>query len=65
MAKTKEKACKICKKIYEDGDKCPDCGSRDSTESFKGRIYVLNPEKSEIAKKLNIKSKGNFAIETR
>jgi len=65
MAKTKEKACKICKKIYEDGDKCPDCGSRDSTESFKGRIYVLNPEKSEIAKKLNIKSKGNFAIKTR
>ena len=34
-------------------------------ESFKGRIVVINPEKSEIAQKLNIPSKGNFAIKTR
>ncbi len=60
----KPKACKICNKIYE-GDKCPNCDSKESTDSFKGRVVVLNPEKSEIAKKLNIKSKGNFAIKTR
>ena len=60
----KPKACKICKNIYE-GDKCPKCDSKESTDSFKGRIVILNPEKSEIAKKLNIKSKGNFAIKTR
>jgi len=61
----KDKACKICKTIYETGDKCPKCGSKESTEGFKGRIVVLNPEKSEIAKKLNLKDKGNFAIKTR
>ncbi len=60
----KEKACKICNAIYE-GDKCPRCESKESTESFKGRIVVLDPEKSEIASKINIKSKGNFAIKTR
>ena len=60
----KQKACKICKNIYE-GDKCPKCESKESTDSFKGRIVILNTEKSEIAKKLNIKSKGNFAIKTR
>ncbi len=60
----KQKACKICKKIYE-GEKCPRCESRESTESFKGRIVVVNPEKSEIAQKLNIKEKGNFAIKVR
>jgi len=60
----KSKACKICNKIYE-GDKCPECGSKESTENFKGRVFVLNTEKSEIAKKLNIKQKGNFAIKTR
>ena len=38
---------------------------KDSTESFKGKIVVLNPEKSEIANKINLKSKGNFAIKTR
>lgn len=61
----KEKACKICKTIYEDEDKCPNCDSKENTESFKGRIVVLNHEKSEIAEKLNLKSEGNFALKTR
>jgi len=61
----KAKACKICNKIYETGEKCPRCGAKESTETIKGRIYVFNPEKSEIAKKINIKDKGNFAIKTR
>lgn len=60
----KQKACKVCKRIYE-GEKCPSCESKESTESFKGRIVVLNPEKSEIAGKLKLKEKGNFALKTR
>ena len=60
----KPKACKICNTIYEE-DKCPKCDSRESTDNFKGRIVVLNPEQSEIANKLNLKSKGNFAMRTR
>lgn len=60
----KQKACKICNTIYE-GDKCPKCESKESTESFKGRIVILDSKKSEIAKKLDIKDKGNFAIKTR
>jgi len=62
---TKQKACKVCNVIYEAGEKCPKCDSKESTEGFKGRIRVLDPEKSEIAKKLNLKEKGNFAIKTR
>lgn len=61
----KAKACKICNSIYESGEKCPCCGAKESTEGFKGRIFVLDPEKSAIAKKLNLKKKGNFAIKTR
>jgi DNA-directed RNA polymerase subunit E" len=60
----KTKACKICNTIY-DGDKCPKCDSRESTDNFKGRIVLLNPEKSEIAPKLNLKNQGNFAIKTK
>jgi DNA-directed RNA polymerase subunit E" len=60
----KPKACKICKLIHEE-NVCPKCGSKETTEGFKGRIVVLNPEKSEIAAKLNLKEKGNFAIKTR
>ena len=65
MVKIKEKACKICKTIYEDGEKCPKCGSKEFTDSFKGKIFVVDPEKSEIASKINLKDKGEFAIKTR
>ncbi len=60
----KPRACKICNRIHED-DKCPGCGSGDFIESFKGRTVILDPEKSEIAQKLKLKEKGNFAIKTR
>ena len=63
MAKTK--ACKICNTIYETGEKCPSCDAKESIEGFKGRMVIIDPEKSEIAKKLNLKNKGNFAIRTR
>jgi len=62
---TKDKACKICSTIFFEGDKCPQCGSKEVTEGFKGRMIVFNPEKSELATKLNLKNKGNFAIKTR
>ena len=61
---SKPKACKMCNTIHEE-EKCPKCESKESTEGFKGRIVLLNPEKSEIAQKLNLKDKGNFAIKTR
>ena len=61
----KSRACKICNKIYDEGTKCPKCGSKEFTEAFKGRIVVIDNEKSEIAEKLNIKDNGNFAIKTR
>jgi DNA-directed RNA polymerase subunit E" len=61
----KDKACKICKTIYEEGEKCPECDSKEYTDSYKGRIVVVNHEKSEIADKLNINKEGNFAIKTR
>ena len=60
----KQKGCKICKTIYE-GEKCTHCDSKEGTEGFKGRIVVVDAEKSEIAKELNIKEKGNFAIKVR
>ena len=61
---TKPKACKLCNTIYE-VEKCTNCGAKESSDSFKGRIVVINPEKSEIAEKLKLKGKGNFAIKTR
>ncbi|HKL24209.1 MAG TPA: transcription elongation factor subunit Spt4 [Candidatus Nanoarchaeia archaeon] len=64
MAK-KEKACKICNAIFVEGKACPKCDSKEYTETFKGKVEILNPEESAIAQKLNIKDKGEFAIKTR
>ncbi len=57
----KEKVCKQCKMIYE-GAKCPQCGNSEHSDSYKGKVVVLNPEISEIAKNLKITKKGNFAL---
>jgi len=56
-----EKACKKCKRLYE-GDKCPDCGSSEKSDSYKGKLVVLNVEESEIAKNIGIKQKGTYAV---
>lgn len=56
-----KKACKSCKKIYE-GEKCPECGAKEATAEFKGKIIILDPEKSEIAQKISIKKPGSYAI---
>ncbi|MEK6830907.1 MAG: transcription elongation factor subunit Spt4 [Nanoarchaeota archaeon] len=57
----KEKACKICKLIYE-GDSCPYCGKKETSDTFKGKVEILNQEKSEIAKQLKINKNGLYAI---
>jgi RNA polymerase subunit RPABC4/transcription elongation factor Spt4 len=59
----KEKVCKNCKLIYE-GDTCPNCGKKDTTDVFKGRVEIVNPEKSVVAKELKISKKGLYAIRT-
>ncbi len=57
----KQKACKKCKTVYS-GSKCPKCGSEEFTDSFKGKVFILEPEQSEIAQNVKIKDKGEYAI---
>jgi len=59
-----KKSCKICKTIY-DGVKCPNCGSQEYTEDWKGRAIIFDAENSEIAKNLKITKKGNYAIKNK
>jgi DNA-directed RNA polymerase subunit E" len=57
----KEKACKNCKLIYI-GDKCPNCDKGDTSDTFKGKVEIVNPEKSELAKEMKIDKSGTYAI---
>ena len=58
------KACRQCRTLFE-GAKCSACGSSESLDSFKGKVIVLNPEQSEISKKLSLTKKGLFAVRLR
>lgn len=59
-----QKVCKKCNRIYE-GEKCPNCGSQEYGEEVKGRVIILDPENSEIAKKIKIIKAGSYAIKSK
>tara|TARA_Y100000034_G_C6733765_1_gene325218 strand:- start:260 stop:445 length:186 start_codon:yes stop_codon:yes gene_type:complete len=57
----KEKACKKCKLIYEK-DVCPSCEGKDVSDNFKGKVEIIDFEKSEISKQLKVNKNGIYAI---
>ncbi|MBU5682710.1 MAG: transcription elongation factor subunit Spt4 [Candidatus Aenigmatarchaeota archaeon] len=54
-------ACKNCRTITMEKE-CPRCKSKDLTKNWKGYIYVIDAEKSEVAKLMNLNSRGKYAI---
>lgn len=60
----RKKVCKSCKMFYE-GDECPICKSSVVATSWKGRVYILDADKSLVAKKMGIKQKGEYAVKVR
>ncbi|MBU2560595.1 DNA-directed RNA polymerase subunit E'' [archaeon] len=56
----KEKACKECSKVTT-MDICTICKAPTSTDWI-GYVSIVDPETSEIAKRLNIKIKGKYAL---
>jgi len=47
------------------GDKCPACGSENITDKMYGRIFILDIERSEIAKLMNAKVPGKYAVKVK
>jgi len=59
-----KKVCKNCKRFVTKSV-CPNCKGNIFSEVWKGRIYVLDSEKSEISKKIGVTLKGEYAIKVR
>ena len=57
----KEKVCKTCRRFVYD-EKCPACGTKEFTKTWKGIIVVNDPNESEIAKLLGITAPGKYAL---
>lgn len=58
------KVCKSCK-IFVKGSTCPLCKGTNFSDNWKGRVFILDAEKSEIAKKIGITVKGEYVIKVR
>lgn len=57
----KEKVCKNCK-LFVRETKCPVCSESNFSRSWKGILYINDPQESEIAQFLNIRVPGKYAI---
>lgn len=67
----KKKACKRCRAFVE-GDTCPvsdpDCPAikhGQTSTNWQGRIAVLDANKSDIAKKIGVEVKAEYALKVR
>jgi DNA-directed RNA polymerase subunit E" len=59
-----EKACSNCHVLTKE-NVCPKCKSTSLSDDFSGLVVVFDPEGSAIAKAMNIKEKGRFALRVR
>ncbi len=57
------RACKLCQRIMEE-EVCPEC-KIPTTQYWSGFLGVINPEKSAIAKRMGIKTPGQYALKVR
>lgn len=54
-------ACPKCGKVYAELQKCPSCNSQ-LTRDWSGKIAIIEPENSNIAKAMDTPSKGIYAL---
>jgi len=59
-----EKACLVCHTLTS-GNVCPKCKTTGLSDDFSGLVVIFDPENSAIAKAMNIKEKGRYALKVR
>ena len=60
----KKKVCKKCK-IFVEGNECPVCKTNQFSTNWQGRLFIIDANKSSIAKRIDAKVKGEYAIKVR
>jgi DNA-directed RNA polymerase subunit E" len=59
-----EQACRECHRIVE-GLVCPICGSSALSKDWSGYVFIIDPQRSTVAKKLGITLPGKYALKVR
>ncbi|WP_292518454.1 transcription elongation factor subunit Spt4 [Methanoculleus sp.] len=58
------KVCRECHRVVE-GEACVICSTANLSEDWAGYVVIIDPEHSEIAKKMNITMAGRYALKVR
>lgn len=64
VRKKQQKVCRQCHRVV-DGEACVICGSNNLSEDWAGYLVIVDPERSDIAKKMNIDLPGRYALKVR
>ncbi len=56
-----EKVCRNCK-MFVTGTACPVCRTANFSRTWKGILYVNDPNGSEVAQLLGIKAPGKYCL---
>lgn len=56
--------CRECHRVVEGGT-CVICGTANLSDDWAGYLVIIDPEHSDIAKKMNITLPGRYALKVR
>ncbi len=59
-----ESVCRNCHRIVS-GSTCPVCGSNVLSSDWSGYVVIIDPRRSEIAKRLKVDTPGKYALKVR
>jgi len=59
-----EKACLSCH-FLTTGNVCPNCKSTNLSTDWTGIVIVLDPERSEVGKRIGARMRGRYAVKVR
>jgi len=67
MAAGKKKLVNVCRECHRvvDGESCAVCGSSNVSTDWSGYLVIIDPARSEVAKKMNIELPGRYALKVR
>ena len=57
----RDKVCVNCK-LFVKGDKCPICNMSSFSRTWKGVVFIKDPQNSEVAKLLNLTVPGKYCL---
>ena len=59
-----EKVCRVCHRVVS-GQSCAICGSTSFSTDWSGYVIIIDPARSQIAEKMQVKLAGKYALKVR